>query len=73
MAANVKRCADCAHVREMQQQFFCCRYPPQVVAMPVINQITGQGVIVPQAKFPAVEREAWCSEYAEGVKNRVVS
>ena len=73
MGALAKRCENCTHAREVQQQLFCCRFPPQVVALPIINQITQQAAITPQAKFPAVEPAAWCGEYVEGIKNRVVS
>ena len=41
--------------------------------MPIVNQITGQAAIVPQAKFPSVEAGAWCGEYVEGGEKRIMS
>ena len=73
MDKETRACSSCAHARVVQQNHFCCRFPPQVVALPIVNQLTQQAAIVPQSKFPAVEAESWCGEYREGVKNRVVS
>ena len=71
--AEKRACSTCGHARVMQQQTFCCRFPPVVIALPIINQITQQGVIAPRSMFPAVEPEAWCGEYVEGGENRIVS
>lgn len=72
--SDKRACRDCAHARTMQGTLFCQRFPPQVVALPVrISQITNEMAILPQARFPAVEAGAWCGEYVEGAKNRIMS
>lgn len=44
---------------------FCCRMPPQIIALPIQHPISREVAVTPATMFPAVEDGAWCGEFRE--------
>lgn len=64
---NSKSCKNCEYLHEAKSKhdisFFCFRYPPRPLAVPVKSPITNQTGIEVQAIFSPVLPEGACGEY----------
>ena len=65
-------CRDCAYL-EIMSQPVCCRYPPQVTTLQVIeaDPMTGKpvGRIQQYSTYPPVALTQWCGEWKRAETN----
>jgi hypothetical protein len=59
-----RSCRSCSHRRIAGQEFFCYRYPPVPLAVPMVDPRTKQPCVGFQSVYPSVNPDMPCGEYS---------
>ena len=59
-----RTCRSCMHRKLFGQEVFCYRYPPTVLAVPMVDPRTRQPGVGFQSVYPSVNPDMPCGEYA---------